>query len=80
MKTKRVVLILTVCFLFAGSLWAQTEEGGTKIDKVKKGWNFGGLPVVSFDSIWDFNTELYEYFQLAWKPYPDFTITLLRVV
>ena len=50
MKTKRFVLILTVCFLFAGSLWAQTEEGGTKIDKVKKGWNFGGLPVVSFDS------------------------------
>jgi outer membrane protein assembly factor BamA len=49
MKSKSFFLILAVSIFFAYNAIAQTDEGDSKAEKVKTGWNFGGLPVVSFD-------------------------------
>jgi outer membrane protein assembly factor BamA len=38
------------CFLYAVTAYSQSEGDSPKTEKVKTGWNFGGLPVVSFDS------------------------------
>jgi len=50
MKFTRIILAISLCILIASSTIAQEESGAKKEEKVKKGWNFGGLPVVSFDS------------------------------
>jgi len=50
MKFKRISLVLAISFLFVASTFSQTEKESDKEEKVKTGWNFGGLPVVSYDS------------------------------
>ncbi len=48
MKTYKTLLTCTLLVLLTTGLFAQdkTEDG----DNIKKGWNFGGLPVVAYDS------------------------------
>jgi hypothetical protein len=50
-KTLTSVLLFIASFL---SLHAQnqadTSKAAKKADKIKKGWNFGGLPVIAYDS------------------------------
>jgi outer membrane protein assembly factor BamA len=50
MQTKRILLIIAASLIVASFAVAQSEDGAQKAEKVKTGWNFGGLPVVSFDS------------------------------
>jgi outer membrane protein assembly factor BamA len=49
MKLKFLTLTLSFSMFFAYSVFSQDAEAA-KEEKVKTGWNFGGLPVVSFDS------------------------------
>jgi len=50
----RKMLAITLAILWVSGVWAQSDTTETKKDKtedkVKTGWNFGGLPVVSYDS------------------------------
>ena len=62
MKINSTLVKLSLIFVFVFSisinLWAQddadtlaiTEKTHVKKDKIKTGWNFGGLPIISFDS------------------------------
>ncbi len=45
---KKTIILVCLSMLTLGAI-AQ-ESNGNKIEKVKSGWNVGGLPVVSFDS------------------------------
>ncbi len=52
------VLVVVLSVMFALNGWAQNNADSTsankkknvKKEKIKKGWNFGGLPILSFDS------------------------------
>lgn len=64
--TKSIVIILS--FVSGQSLYAQSSDStfaSQKADKIKKGWNFGVLPVVAFDTDLGFKygglTNLYYY-------------------
>ena len=50
----RKMMVVAMAVLLVSSIWAQSDTTETKKDKtedkVKTGWNFGGLPVVSYDS------------------------------
>ncbi len=50
----RKMMVVAMAVLLVSSVWAQSDTTETKKDKtedkVKTGWNFGGLPVVSYDS------------------------------
>ncbi len=46
---RRVALSILLLFFIVPLIFAQDADT-TKKEKIKKGWNFGGLPVVSFDS------------------------------
>jgi hypothetical protein len=71
MKPKRMLLLFAVLILampFAGQDvqgLEDAEKADRKKDKIKQGWNFGGLPVVSFDSDLGFQygalANLYHY-------------------
>ncbi|HCX99544.1 MAG TPA: hypothetical protein DG754_05325 [Bacteroidales bacterium] len=50
MNFKHFTLALVVTLLLAFSANSQESTKGSKEEKVKTGWNFGGLPAVSFDS------------------------------
>lgn len=50
MKLKLLSLAISLLVLISTRAYSQTEQGSPKEEKVKTGWNFGGLPVVSFDS------------------------------
>jgi outer membrane protein assembly factor BamA len=50
MKSKTIVLLIAISFIALGQVLGQASSEEKKTEKVKKGWNFGGLPVVSFDS------------------------------
>jgi hypothetical protein len=50
MKRRTILLTIAASFLLFGFAVAQSDAEPKKDEKVKKGWNFGGLPVVSFDS------------------------------
>jgi outer membrane protein assembly factor BamA len=45
-------LSMLVCILCPLVIWAQTDSlpSSKKTDKIKKGWNFGGVPVIAYDS------------------------------
>ncbi|RLD71070.1 MAG: hypothetical protein DRI87_07455, partial [Bacteroidetes bacterium] len=53
MYRKMMVVAMAILFVLKVSAQSDTtlihKEDKTK-DKVKKGWNFGGLPVISYDS------------------------------
>lgn len=50
MKLKLLSLTLSFIVILSTIAISQDEKAAPKEDKVKTGWNFGGLPVVSFDS------------------------------
>ncbi len=50
MSTKRFVLVLMISVFFSVSVNAQDDAKAEKAEKVKTGWNIGGLPAISFDS------------------------------
>jgi len=49
---KKAILVLLAVVLSVGMIGQDEEEkkNEKKKEKIKKGWNFGGLPVVSYDS------------------------------
>ena len=49
MKLSSLTLALVFIILLSASAVAQTDQE-PKTEKAKTGWNFGGLPVVAFDS------------------------------
>ncbi len=50
MNHYRFLFVSVFCLLFLMGTSAQEQNQDAKEEKVKTGWNFGGLPVVSFDS------------------------------
>jgi len=50
----RKILVIVMAVLWISGVWAQSDTTETKRDKtedkVKTGWNFGGLPIISYDS------------------------------
>ncbi len=50
MKIKKLTLILILCILPSFLLMAQTTEKTEKKEKTKKGFSFGAVPAVSYDS------------------------------
>jgi outer membrane protein assembly factor BamA len=74
MKFKRISLTLALCLFLSASAFSQTDQEADKAEKVKTGWNFGGLPVVSFDSDLGFQygalLNLFNYGDGS--TYPDF--------
>ncbi|PKP36039.1 MAG: hypothetical protein CVT98_09485, partial [Bacteroidetes bacterium HGW-Bacteroidetes-15] len=74
MKFKRISLALALCLFLSASTFSQTDQESDKAEKVKTGWNFGGLPVVSFDSDLGFQygalLNLFNYGDGS--TYPDF--------
>jgi outer membrane protein assembly factor BamA len=50
MKLSKLIFALSLFIFLAVGAFAQTDGETVKEEKVKTGWNFGGLPVVSFDS------------------------------
>lgn len=49
MKLTSLTLALVLLVSLSSSVYSQTDQE-PKTEKVKTGWNFGGLPVVAFDS------------------------------
>ncbi len=49
MKTKSIALFIA-CLILVANISSGQDAEVKKTEKVKTGWNFGGLPVVSFDS------------------------------
>ena len=54
MKHRYPLLPLLLFILFAPCLHAEmvadSVKSNSKKDKIKKGWNFGGLPILAYDS------------------------------
>jgi outer membrane protein assembly factor BamA len=49
-KTLIIGLLLIFAVLVTGAQQPDTVQTSKKADKIKKGWNFGGVPVIAYDS------------------------------
>ena len=62
---RKVLLVIISLIVIITLSHAQQEENKTKPEKIKKGWNFGALPVISFNSDLGFQygglINLYDY-------------------
>ena len=47
---RKVLLVIISLIVIITLSHTQQEENKTKPEKIKKGWNFGALPVISFNS------------------------------
>jgi outer membrane protein assembly factor BamA len=65
MNIRKLTLILIICILPSFLLIAQDKEKTVKTEKTKKGWSFGAVPAVAFDSDLGFRygalANIYDY-------------------
>ncbi|MDR2084541.1 MAG: hypothetical protein LBP67_06065 [Bacteroidales bacterium] len=47
---KKLILLLAILAIITTAFAAEPDTTSVKKEKIKKGWNFGGLPVVSFNT------------------------------